>query len=75
MFLSCCSPIFPLNQNRLMRKILFVDDEPNLLQGVSHILHAMRNEWEMYILSTTGQSHSDTDYLDGWIDLPLESYD
>jgi len=29
------------------RKILFVDDEPNILQGLQRMLRAMRTEWEM----------------------------
>jgi HD-like signal output (HDOD) protein len=30
-----------------MRKILFVDDEPNILAGLKRMLHPMRSEWEM----------------------------
>lgn len=30
-----------------MRKILFVDDEPNVLQGLSRMLDDMRNDWDM----------------------------
>ncbi|MCK5149141.1 HDOD domain-containing protein [bacterium] len=29
------------------RKILFVDDEPNILQGLKRMLRSMRHEWEM----------------------------
>ena len=29
------------------RKILFVDDEPKILQGLQRMLHPVRNEWEM----------------------------
>ena len=29
------------------RKILFVDDEPHVLQGLQRMLHPMRKEWEM----------------------------
>ena len=27
--------------------ILFVDDEPNIIQGLRRMLHPMRNEWNM----------------------------
>jgi HD-like signal output (HDOD) protein/CheY-like chemotaxis protein len=30
-----------------MKRILFVDDEPAVLQGLRRMLHAMRTEWEM----------------------------
>lgn len=30
-----------------MIRILFIDDEPNLLSGLRRMLHGMRNEWEM----------------------------
>ena len=30
-----------------MIRILFVDDEPNILQGIKRMLHSMRNEWDM----------------------------
>ncbi len=30
-----------------MKKILFVDDESNVLQGLRRMLHPMREEWEM----------------------------
>ncbi|MBN2717823.1 MAG: HDOD domain-containing protein [Deltaproteobacteria bacterium] len=30
-----------------MKRILFVDDEPNVLQGLKRMLRPMRNEWEM----------------------------
>lgn len=31
----------------MKRRILFVDDEPNVLQGLQRMLRPMRNEWEM----------------------------
>lgn len=31
----------------MKRQILFVDDEPNVLQGLQRMLRTMRNEWEM----------------------------
>ncbi|MBW2096202.1 MAG: HDOD domain-containing protein [Deltaproteobacteria bacterium] len=31
----------------MKRKILFVDDEPNILQGLRRMLRGMRNEWHM----------------------------
>ncbi len=30
-----------------MKRILFVDDEPNVLSGLQRMLRSMRNEWEM----------------------------
>ena len=30
-----------------MKKILFVDDEPNVLQGLQRMLHSMRQEWAL----------------------------
>ena len=32
---------------KMKRRILFVDDEPNVLQGLKRMLRGMRNEWEM----------------------------
>jgi YesN/AraC family two-component response regulator len=29
-------------------KILFVDDEPNIIMGLKRMLHQMRNEWDMF---------------------------
>src|SRR3990172_2000376 len=29
------------------KRVLFVDDEPNVLQGLSRMLRSMRNDWEM----------------------------
>lgn len=31
-----------------MKKILFVDDEPNVLQGLRRMLRPMRHEWDMH---------------------------
>lgn len=31
-----------------MKRILFVDDEPNILQGLKRMLRPMRNEWETH---------------------------
>ncbi|MBF0224565.1 MAG: HDOD domain-containing protein [Desulfobacterales bacterium] len=31
----------------MKRRILFVDDEPNVLQGLKRVLREMRNEWDM----------------------------
>lgn len=30
-----------------MKRVLFVDDEPNVLRGLKRMLHKMRDEWEM----------------------------
>lgn len=37
-----------------MKKILFVDDEENILKGLKRMLHGMRDEWDMYF-SENGQ--------------------
>jgi HD-like signal output (HDOD) protein/CheY-like chemotaxis protein len=37
-----------------MRRILFVDDEPRILDGLKRMLHSMRREWEM-AFATSGQ--------------------
>ncbi|NJB67814.1 putative nucleotidyltransferase with HDIG domain [Desulfobaculum xiamenense] len=31
----------------MLRRILFVDDEPNVLSGLRRMLHGMRREWDM----------------------------
>lgn len=31
-----------------MKRIIFVDDEPNILQGLKRMLRPMRHEWEMH---------------------------
>lgn len=41
-----------------MKRILFVDDEPNILQGLSRMLRPMRTEWEM-IFVQSGQEALD----------------
>ena len=38
-----------------MKRILFVDDEPNVLDGVRRMLHSMRREWEM-VFTSSGQA-------------------
>ena len=30
-----------------MRRVLFVDDEPKILEGLQRMLRSMRHEWEM----------------------------
>ncbi|MBN1866720.1 HDOD domain-containing protein [Candidatus Sumerlaeota bacterium] len=35
-----------------MRRILFVDDEPNMLRGLERMLRPMRHEWEMTFLDS-----------------------
>jgi HD-like signal output (HDOD) protein/ActR/RegA family two-component response regulator len=37
-----------------MQRILFVDDEPKVLDGLKRMLHGMRREWEM-AFATSGQ--------------------
>jgi putative nucleotidyltransferase with HDIG domain len=40
----------------LLRRILFVDDEPNLLMGLQRVLHPMRSVWEMQFVSSAGEA-------------------
>ncbi len=35
-----------------MKRILFVDDEPNVLQGLQRMLRPMRNEWDMLFVQS-----------------------
>ena len=37
-----------------MQRILFVDDEPKVLDGLKRMLHGMRREWEM-VFANSGQ--------------------
>ncbi len=39
-----------------MRKILFVDDEPRVLEGLKRMLHPMRREWEMAFATSGHQA-------------------
>lgn len=39
-----------------MRKILFVDDDPNVLKGLKRILRGMRSEWEMDFVDNAAQA-------------------
>ena len=33
-------------------RILFVDDEPRILQGVRRILHRKRNQWQLFFATS-----------------------
>lgn len=37
-------------------KILFVDDEPNVVMGYKRMLHPMRNDWEMYFANSGAEA-------------------
>lgn len=37
-----------------MKRILFVDDEPKVLEGIQRMLHSMRHEWDM-VFAQSGQ--------------------
>ena len=39
-----------------MKNLLFVDDEPRVLQGLQRQLHAMRNEWNMNFVGAGQQA-------------------
>lgn len=41
-----------------MKRVLFVDDEQNLLDGLKHMLHPMRSSWDMGF-ATSGQEALD----------------
>lgn len=41
-----------------MRRVLFVDDESNVLQGLQRMLHPMRNQWDM-VFASSGQEALD----------------
>lgn len=47
-----------------MKKVLFVDDEVNILKGLKRMLHAMRHEWDMYFVDS-GQKALDLLQQDG----------
>lgn len=36
----------------MIKRILFVDDEPNILQGLKRMLRGMRNEWDMVFVES-----------------------
>jgi YesN/AraC family two-component response regulator len=35
----------------MKKRILFVDDEPNLLHGLQRLLRPMREQWDMYFVA------------------------
>ena len=39
-----------------MKRILFVDDEPNVLQGLQRVLRPLRHEWEMEFAGGAAQA-------------------
>jgi putative nucleotidyltransferase with HDIG domain len=39
-----------------MRRILFVDDEPNVLKGLRRMLRGMRKEWEMHFVASGAEA-------------------
>jgi HD-like signal output (HDOD) protein len=39
-----------------VKSLIFVDDEPRVLQGLQRQLHAMRNEWEMSFVESGAQA-------------------
>ena len=39
-----------------MTKILFVDDEPNILSGLRRMLHSNRNEWQMTFVTSGSEA-------------------
>ncbi|MEN6356466.1 MAG: response regulator [Armatimonadota bacterium] len=58
-----------------MVRILFVDDDPCVLQGLERLLHNMRNEWEMHFVQSAKEgldlvSQSDYDVVVSDIQMP-----
>lgn len=39
-----------------MKRVLFVDDEPNVLMGLKRMLHALRSEWEMSFVASGAEA-------------------
>ena len=40
----------------MKRRILFVDDDPNILQGLQRSLRSMREDWEMIFVSDSREA-------------------
>lgn len=36
----------------MTKRVLFVDDEPNILEGLRHLLHRQRSKWEMLFVQS-----------------------
>ena len=39
-----------------MNRILFVDDEPRVLEGLRRMLHSLRNDWEMKFVTSGAEA-------------------
>ena len=39
-----------------MNRILFVDDEPRVLEGLRRMLHSLRNDWEMKFVASGAEA-------------------
>jgi CheY-like chemotaxis protein len=39
-----------------VNRILFVDDEPNVLAGLKRMLYSLRNEWDMNFVSSGAEA-------------------
>src|SRR5581483_2981795 len=39
-----------------MKRILFVDDEPKVLDGLQRMLYPLRNDWEMVFVASTQEA-------------------
>ena len=42
--------------SRVKKQVLFVDDEPNVLQGLQRMLHPLRNEWQMTFVQSGAEA-------------------
>lgn len=61
-----------------MKRILFVDDEPKVLEGLRRMLYPYRNEWQMVFVSSAAEalrqlSHSPFDVLVTDVRMPQMS--
>lgn len=45
-----------MNEAAALPRILFVDDEPNVLQGMQRMLYKMRSQWEMAFASSAAKA-------------------
>jgi response regulator RpfG family c-di-GMP phosphodiesterase len=46
----------PVPEAAGQRRVLFVDDEPNVLQGLERMLHPLRHEWEMAFVESGAEA-------------------
>jgi len=47
----------------MKKRILFVDDEPNVLSGLQRMLRSMREEWEMVLGDHCGKARTQEEHI------------